>query len=539
MCRVKTANKRKNTARTFNVDCANINGDYRQYYISYESVKQDAYFFVWINIFGETIDMYLQQILNGVSFSTSGSGDPDITSLSCDTRTVKPGCLFFCLKGSSYDGHDFFRKVIGDGAAAIVTERRLNTAALQIIVEDSREVMAYAAKNFYGNAIDNMKLICVVGTNGKTSTTYLLDAVFNNAGFNTGVIGSNGVFINGQRYDSPLTTPDPIELHYWFRQMYLNKVHYVFMEVSAHAIALRKMKGVTADLTVFTNFSRDHLDYFKTMENYAETKKGFFVPRYTKTAAINADDKLGREIAAQTEVPVVTYGCDPSGADVYGTDFSSSDDGISYTLSLYGETARVSFPLQGKFNMYNTLAAAAAARVFGIKADDIIKGMNTVNCIAGRNETVYRSDGARIVVDFAHTPDGIENILSYLKNTCDGKLIVVFGCGGNRDKFKRPLMAEAVSRYADFAVLTNDNPRYEQPSAIAADAETSLTCLHKVILNRSQATEFALSVAAAGDTVAILGKGAEKYQEIKGKKYPYSDCEVVMKLLKNDGLNGG
>lgn len=473
--------------------------------------------------------MYLQQILNNVSYRIVGEGNPDVTSLACDTSSVKPGCLFFCVKGSRYDGHDFFRKAIGDGAVAIVCERPLETQALQLIVEDVRAVMSIAAKNFFGCCADKMKIVSIVGTNGKTSTSYVLEAILTKAGYKTAVIGTNGIFFNGQRYLNALTTPDPIELHGWLRQMYLNKVEVVIMEVSAHAIALRKMLGIVSDVAVFTNFSQDHLDFFRTMENYRETKKSFFSPNFVRNAVTNADDELGREIARL--LPSATYGVEHK-ADVQATDVHISKEQSDYKVEFFGQTALIKTHLAGIFNVYNTLAAATCASVLGVDVDTVIAAIEDVRCVAGRNETLVRSDGARIVVDFAHTPDGIQNILSFLKRTTEGKLIVVFGCGGNRDKFKRPLMAQTVSQFADFAVLTNDNPRYEDPKLIAKDASEALTCKYKVILNRSQATEYALSIATGCDTVAILGKGAEEYQEIRGRKFPYSDVEVVRKLLR-------
>lgn len=473
--------------------------------------------------------MYLQQILNGVSYQLIGEGNPEIVSLCCDTSNVKHGCLFFCLKGQKHDGHDFFRKVIGDGAVALVCERPLETQALQIIVEDARAVMCIAAKNFYDNCADRLKVISIVGTNGKTSTSYVLEAILSKSGYKTAVIGTNGIFFNGQRKNSALTTPDPIELHYWFKQMYLNKIDVVIMEVSAHAIALRKMEGICSDVAIFTNFSQDHLDFFRTMENYANTKKSFFVSKYVKNVVANLDDQLGRQIS--TMLPSATYSLEGH-ADVVATNLQIGKQQSNYQIEMFGQTAVVTTYLAGKFNVYNTLAAATCASIMGIDVDTIVSAIKEVTCVSGRNETIVRSDGARIVVDFAHTPDGIANILSFLRNTTQGKLIVVFGCGGNRDKFKRPLMAEKVSKFADFAVLTNDNPRYEDPKLIAQDVSERLTCKYKVILNRSQATEYALSIATGQDTVAILGKGAEEYQEIRGRKFPYSDTEVVRTLLR-------
>ena len=475
--------------------------------------------------------MYLQQILNGVSFRAVGEGNPDITSLSCDTSTVKSGCLFFCLKGQRHDGHGFFRKAIGDGAAAIVCDHPLETQALQIVVEDVRSVMCIAAKNFYGNCVDKLKVISIVGTNGKTSTSYILEAILTKAGHNVAVVGTNGIFFNGQRHASTLTTPDPIDLHYWFMQMYLNKVDTVIMEVSAHAIALHKIDGIVSEVAIFTNFSQDHLDFFGTMDKYAETKKSFFDKKYVKNVVTNGDDSLGREIGAL--LPSATYGISHE-ADVVATNLQIDKASSTFQVNLFGQQALVTTHLAGQFNVYNTLAAITCASVLGVDIDTITSAVDEVVCVAGRNETLVRSDGARIVIDFAHTPDGVHNILSFLKKTCEGKLIVVFGCGGNRDKFKRPLMGETVSKFADFAVLTNDNPRYEDPKLIAQDVSERLTCKYKVILNRSQATEYALSIATGSDTVAILGKGAEEYQEIRGRKSPYSDIEVVRNLLRVD-----
>lgn len=473
--------------------------------------------------------MYLNQLLNGVSYQIAGEGNPFITSLSCDTSTVKQGCLFFCLSGVKYDGHDFFRKAIGDGAVAIVCERKLETQALQIIVENTRAAMSIVAKIFYDNCVDKLKVISIVGTNGKTSTSYILEAILSGAGYNTAVVGTNGIYFNGQKHASLLTTPDPIELHYWFKQMYLNKVDVVIMEASAHAIALHKMQGIISDLAIFTNFSQDHLDFFYTMEKYASVKKSFFCEKYVKNIVTNIDDELGQTLLGN--IPAASYSAKAS-ADVTANDIVIDKDCTKYTLHAFGQSAVVNTRLAGMFSVYNTLAAITAALTFGVDIDTAVSAVSEVMGVSGRNETIIRNDGARIVVDFAHTPDGIDNILSFLRSTTNGKLIVVFGCGGNRDKFKRPLVAEKVSRYADFAVLTNDNPRFEDPRLIARDVYERLTCKYKVILNRSQATEYALSIATGEDTIAILGKGAEEYQDIKGRKFPYSDVEVVHGLLR-------
>ena len=473
--------------------------------------------------------MYLQQVLNGVACTRVGNGNYDITGLSCDTSTVTQGCLFFCLRGKRTDGHDFARKAVGDGAVALVVERPLDIEAVQFVVEDTRAAMALCAKNFYERAADKMKIVLVSGTNGKTSTTYLLDAIFTRAGYRTGVIGTNGVFFGGKRHDSTLTTPDPIALHKWLWQMYVNKVQIVFAEASAHAIALRKLHGVHAETSVFTNFGRDHLDYFETMDNYKAVKKSLFCPQYTTNAVVNIDDPVGREITSQ--MGCITYSVDGDG-DVTARDVAVDRDGTTFRAECFGRQAVVRTNLSGRFNVYNALAALTVAEIHGVDLATSVAALEEVRTIDGRNQTFYGTGGMRVVVDFAHTPDGIDNILSYLRQTTQGKLIVVFGCGGNRDRFKRPLMAAAVSMYADFAVLTSDNPRYEEPSQIAHDAASGLTCPYKVMLNRQSATEYAFGMATDNDTVAVLGKGAETYQEIKGKRIYYSDVDVVTRLLR-------
>ena len=472
--------------------------------------------------------MYIQQIINGLKCQVIGIDNPDITSLSCDTSTVKPGSLFFCLKGQQYDGHDFFRKAIGDGAVAIVTEKQLDTSLLQIVVPNCRIAMSVCAKNFYEHCADKMRLIAIVGTNGKTSTSYLLQNILQSSGVNTAVVGTNGVFFNNQHLVCNLTTPDPILLHKLFKQMYQNNVKTVVMEVSAHAIALQKIYGLHFEVAIFTNFSQDHLDFFHTMENYAQTKLSFFCKQYVSNAIVNTDDKLGQQISAQ--LPTVSYGMEHD-CDCFVENINTNQGTTTFEMSLFSRRTVAQTQLVGRFNLYNILSACTAASVLGVPLNTIVQAVGQVQYIDGRNQTIVRSDGAKIVIDFAHTPDGINNILTYLRQVTNGQLIVVFGCGGNRDKFKRPLMAEVVSKYADFAIVTNDNPRFEDPKLIADDIVGRLSCNYKVILNRSQATEFAMSLAGCEDTVAILGKGAERYQEIRNKKIPYCDLDVVTSLL--------
>ncbi len=459
--------------------------------------------------------------------------DIDINYLSCRTDRIKTNTMYFCLKGSNIDGHFFASKVVEDGAVALVVERilDLDKNVVQLLVEDSRAFMALAAKNYYRSACDNLKIIGVTGTNGKTSTTHILKSIFNVAGYKTGVIGTNGVWIGEARYPAQLTTPDPIELHEWFYKMFVNGVEYVVMEASAHAIVLNKLDGVNFEVSVLTNFGQDHLDYFLDMQSYAAAKKKLFTKKYTKIAIVNGDDDLGIEISRENKVPVLTFGLN-NPCDIFAIDVAEHKDGVTYTLNLCDEVQTVSYRLQGKFNVYNTLCASAVARVLGIKIAQITQGINAVKCIEGRNEVYLLKNGCKAVVDFAHTPEGFDNILSYLRSVTEGKLICVFGCGGDRDKLKRPLIASKVSRWCDYAIITNDNPRYENPQNIFKDIIVGIKIKYDIVEDRKTAILQAINTAQSFDTVAILGKGAEQFQEYKGRRYAFCDAEIVKRFTE-------
>lgn len=459
-----------------------------------------------------------------------GDAEKNVNYLSCRADNIKNNTMFFCLRGKNIDGHIFAQKVALEGAGVIVVEKKLMLSAevTQVVVRDVRLFMSLCAKNFYGSPSDKLKIIGITGTNGKTTTTYILKSIFESCGYSVGVIGTNGVVIDKKRYANQLTTPDPIELYEWLYKMYLNGIEYVLMEVSAHAIFFNKIEGITFEVGVFTNFSRDHLDFFKDMEEYGEVKMRFFNRKYCKVGVVNGDDILGEKIMQQSKLPIVTYGiCSPT--DIFAIDEKVDLDGISYTINLCDEVARVEYSLKGRFNVYNTLCASAVARILGINIGQIAQGISSIDYIEGRSEIYYLKNGCRVVVDFAHTPEGFANILSYLKTTTTGKLVCVFGCGGNRDKFKRPLIGVEVSKYCDFAFITNDNPRYENPQSIIKDILYGISIPYEVIESREIAILQAIDYAKETDTIAILGKGAEKFQEQNGRRYPFSDVDVVKK----------
>ena len=473
--------------------------------------------------------MYLDQLLAGLPFEIRGK-DVEITSLACNTAQVKPNCMFFCLKGK-VDGHDFAQKVVLDGAVCLVVSRWLDVDATQILVENPRAFMAIVAKNFHNSACDALKIVAVVGTNGKTSCTYILDSIFSNAGYSTGVIGTNGIVFNGVKYSSNLTTPDPIELHFWLEKMYLSGVKVVFLEMSAHALYFDKHLGLTFACTLFTNFTQDHLDFFGSMKKYAKAKLKVF-KNCTQNAVVNNDDLLTKEIL-RIFPRAVTYG---KGGDCTFDNVNLTDSGTTFVWKMLDDSIEQSSKLFGLFNVYNCLGCIVVARLFGISCDQVKRGIEQIDGIAGRNQTFISPQGVKVVVDFAHTPDGVENILRCLKEMTKGKLFVVFGCGGNRDCYKRPLMGAIVCKYCDWATITNDNPRFEEPLAIAKDIEKGMNKAHDVILDRPLAIANALKKAKIGDVVVILGKGAESYQEVKGIKRPYSDLDTVARLVYDSKL---
>lgn len=458
----------------------------------------------------------------------------EITSLAFDTKDVKEGTLFFCLVGSENDGHAFAAEAQERGAVAFVTERKLALDCVQIEVEDTRHALAIAAQRFFGNPAKELKLIGITGTNGKTTTTYILKSILDAAGKSSGVIGTNAVIIGETASESKLTTPDPIELNRIFRDMVDAGIEYAIMEVSAHALKLRKLDGLIFEVAAFTNLSRDHLDFFADMEEYGAVKRSFFTPAHARCCVVNADDETGRRIVQETKLSVVTYGClNPS--DVFGIDLSMSALGLTYVLNSFDAVTQIKFNLTGRFNMYNTLCAAAIAHQLDVKVDTVAKGIANLKKVDGRFNIVNTSK-CSIIIDFAHTDDGIANLLRAVREFAPAKIITVFGCGGNRDKSKRPVMGKIVSTLSDECIITSDNPRYEPPLEIISDIEKGIKELgntnYRIVADRKEAILTAIENAHPDDIVLIAGKGAEKYQEVMGEKRPYNDEKFIMEIAK-------
>lgn len=455
-----------------------------------------------------------------------------VNGLSDDSRLVRKGDLFFCRRGIHYDTHDFAEEAIRRGAVALVCERELPFSLPQIIVNDGRESMARMASAFYGKPSKQLKIIGITGTNGKTTATYMLSSILRSAGKEVGVIGTLGIYYGKKRIAPELTTPDPIYLQSALADMAKEGVEYVVMEVSAHALYYKKDASIEYSACVFTNFTQDHLDFFPSMQEYGEAKKTLFSAQKCEICVLNGDDAFGREIGASRD-GAVYYGLETP-CDSFAMVEKESVYGSEIILNILDDIGRVKLPMMGRHNVYNALAAATCARTLGISIRKIERGLNELPPVKGRLELIGEHNGAQIFVDFAHTPDGLEKSLRELRKHTKNRLICLFGCGGNRDKSKRPIMGETVGRTADFAVLTSDNPRYEDPMDIICAIEKGYrksSNRYAIVPDREKAIEYALGLLADGDILLAAGKGGEAYQEIMGIKYLLSDDDIIKKLI--------
>jgi len=480
--------------------------------------------------------MQLKKILNKIDvLEVVGDKNVDIKDLKCDSNAVSEGSLFFCLTGRTNDGNKYVKQAKNYGAVAIVTEKKSNVNATQVIVKNARQTMAKLSSVFFGEPDKKLKIIGVVGTNGKTTTANMIYSVLNSAGIKAGVIGTLGVKFLDREYPPTLTTPDPIDLYRILGEMVDCGVEYAVMEVSAHAIYLDKVKGLNFYAGVFTNFSQDHLDFFGDMKTYKQAKLKFFRENQMKYAVINSDDQVGREI--NTFLPkAITYGVE-NPADVFALEIKCNNDNCTFVINLFDCIYRVKINLVGQFNVLNALAVSSVTALAGVDTDAVIDGLNAFNGVEGRLEKIVDKD-ITIYVDYAHTPDGLEKVLSTLKPLAKGKLICVFGCGGNRDSDKRRKMGAISGKIADFTVVTTDNPRYEEPMDIISEIEKGVlknTKNYVLIEKRKDAIEYAINYAKGGDVILIAGKGGEKYQEVLGIKHLYNDKDTVEELLRGKG----
>ena len=462
-----------------------------------------------------------------------------IKGISIDSRKVRAGDLYVCIDGLTVDGHSFAKQAVENGAVAVLARKGGSlTSGLDVPVvytDDTRLAMAEACKQFFGDPSQNMILIGITGTNGKTSTCSFVESILLALGQSVGSIGTLGVRLNGQTLDMPFataTTPDTVELYQILTHMQKAGASHVVMEVSSHALALHKVAALKFELGLFTNLSQDHLDFHGTMENYRLAKAGLF--DISKKGITNFDDETLEFMLDYAKCPMVTYGI--KGGDYQADKCILQSDAVSYII----KGQEVTVPIAGKFTIYNTLCAFAAMRELGFEAADIAAALAKMQGVGGRIQAVPHSGGFSVIVDYAHTPDGLENIITSCRDFTKGRIITVFGCGGDRDAAKRPKMGEAAGRLSDYCIITSDNPRNENPVSIINEViigVNSTSCEYIRIVDRKEAIESAIKMAQAGDCIIIAGKGHEAYQEFEnGRRIDFDDVKVAREALIEEGV---
>lgn len=484
--------------------------------------------------------MRLKEIISGISITeVLGNTDKDIQGIHIDSRKIEPGHLFVAVRGTQTDGHAYIDKAIEKGASAIVCEslpEDLREDIIYIKVENTEDAVGKLATTFYGNPTDKLELIGVTGTNGKTTIATLLYNMFRHFGYKVGLVSTVCNYIDGEAIPTEHTTPDPITLNRLLGRMADEGCRYAFMEVSSHAVAQKRIGGLKFAGGIFTNLTRDHLDYHGTVDNYLKAKKAFFdhLPK-TAFALVNADDKNGMVMVQNTRANVRTYSL-RSICDFKGKVLEDGFEGMLMDIN----NVEVNVQFIGRFNASNLLAVYGAACLMGKKPEDVLLALSLLRPVSGRFEAIRSARGYSAIVDYAHTPDALVNVLSTIQEVQNGRgqVITVVGAGGNRDKGKRPLMAQEAVKRSDKVIITSDNPRFEEPQDIINDMLAGLTRedMRKVvsITDRKEAIRTACMMAQPGDAVLVAGKGHENYQDIKGVKYHFDDKEVIREIMENE-----
>lgn len=483
--------------------------------------------------------MLLKELLQTAGkYEISGSDEIEINGIEIDSRKIKDGNAFIAIRGTQADGHDYISKAIELGAKAIICEKlpeKTIEGITYAIFSDTEDAVGKIATTFYGNPTEKLDLVGVTGTNGKTTIATLLYNMFRAFGYKTGLISTVCNYIDGEAIPTEHTTPDPITLNQLLGRMADEGCKYAFMEVSSHSVAQKRIGGLKFAGGIFTNLTRDHLDYHKTVENYLKAKKAFFdgLPK-TAFALTNADDKNGMVMVQNTKAKVATYSLRTM-ADFKGKVLEDGFEGMLLDIN----NTEVNVQFIGRFNAYNLLAVYGAANLLGKKPEDILLQLSTLKPVSGRFDSLRSPEGYTAIVDYAHTPDALTNVLDAIHDVLKGrgKVITVVGAGGNRDKGKRPIMAKESVRQSDKVIITSDNPRFEEPQDIINDMLAGLNKdeMKKVvaITDRKEAIRTACMMASQGDVILIAGKGHENYQDIKGVKYHFDDKEIVREIFSN------
>ena len=461
------------------------------------------------------------------------TGDAEINKIEYNSRHTAKGNLFCCVVGTFSDGHDYAATAAQAGAAALVVEHELDIDLPQLVVANTRIAMAELAAAFYRNPSREMKMVGVTGTNGKTSTTYMIKAIAEHAGAKVGLIGTIRNLVGDRVIETERTTPESVDLQKILRDMKNDGVELVVMEVSSHALDQHRVHGIDYDVGIFTNLTRDHLDYHKTFDNYLAAKKKIFAQAHH--AVLNADDPYFARMADGLSIPITTFGVREN-ADFSAADIDITPRGVQFDMKEHGRPMRLNVGIPGLFSVFNALGAAAAAKLLGYSDEDVREGLERMKNVSGRLEPLPTNGrDFTVLLDYAHTPDALENVLNTIRGFAKARIITLFGCGGDRDQAKRPIMGEIAGRYSEFLVVTSDNPRSEDPYRIIDSVMEGVMksgCAYVVIEDRYDAIKYAVEHAKKDDIVLLAGKGHENYQEVGGGKRHFDEKEIVAELLK-------
>jgi len=477
--------------------------------------------------------MNMHKLFDGVRvLETNVDFNKDIKGVEYDSRKISKDYLFVAIKGTGTDGHLFINNAFNAGASCVLIENPEFKQGNFILVEDSRKALSIIASNLYGNPAKKLKLIGVTGTNGKTTTTFLIKQMLENLGHKAGLIGTIQNMIGDRVIETKYTTPEPLELQRLFSEMVKENIEYAVMEVSSHSLAQERVSGLDFKVGVFTNLTQDHLDFHKTMENYLYAKSKLF--KMSEIGVINGDDEASKKLLELSTARNICYSADKDCCDVIAKNIKYQPDGVDYEVIAEGKIGHAHVSIPGKFSVYNSLAAISTLLVLGFDLKKILESLKMVKGVKGRLEVVNTGRDFTVIIDYAHTPDALLNVLTALRGVTNGRIVTLFGCGGDRDRTKRPIMGKIAFDLSDYCIVTSDNPRSEEPMNIINDILEGVKgskTPYKVIENRKEAIEYALKNAKSNDTILLAGKGHETYQILKDKTISFDEREIIREIL--------